>query len=882
MTMVTVDELFTKATPIPPDTDGRLTPLGRRMKRGTVEWPRGAHMPEWREAKKVAARLEVATTYDARNMFLDAYGVPVGYRTDDGEYTKVPAWAQVLWALMTGDIVADRLRPIYPGEDAQEAAEAEGADVEATRLYHRDADMTCSRVPRQTWHEITDVQDELGIRKPSDRLADLDLWCRALARQSGERLHHAILLRGRHGMWRMWERVHGSVREFGGDDSTTPPPCDVQLRIGGEDLEAGIAEAGRWVRWLCKTEDSAYNLSRWFAAPICAPYAHLAFILYGAGGNGKSLLFKELNAALGTRVAPLSTDALTGRTTAFEQGQALMPIIGALWATLDENGSGEYDTNPVVKKLATGEPVHMRGVQKNMVSYRPVCTLAFGTNVPPREGEASFNRRFAIVDMVDGRTAEDFEALLDFLRTRHGIAMMLAYSARHWGGIPAQEPGCIPPSDGIVGVGGGADMKRVRIIDTTTDLMADGALSLVAHLLDRFHDNPTGAWVKAADVPGIVGTRELRNHDRRQLMQTVGMETACRRFGGAVTRIWCVADGELAHEKFMRYWNRAAAEASEPDLSPVATHAPAPTPFVPDGDELLTPGDLGFGAKYWPCGHDKVSRGWQQAYKNGTAHTTEADVYTPGGAYAVIPTDGYCIVDCDIVKSDPAARTGYDVLYELLGGEPDTTMVLTPSGGVHAYYKLPDGLRLANAVNIGGSHIDLRVAGLGYVVGVLSTTDAGMYRPANQKHVGVMPAELVAWLRENGAVEAEVEAHTVDTEAAATASVLDGLNPFSALTHLGGDDRTGPVDDWVITCPEQVTDGYRHEPVLEWSLRLIGDAADRHATEAQMAGLVRKMWSALGEYAEGAERARDTRLIFRGALTRFGYPETILDMVGRN
>ena len=368
------------------------------------------------------------------------------------------------------------------------------------------------------------------------------------------------------------------------------------------------------------------------------------------------------------------------------------------------------------------------------------------------------------------------------------------------------------------------------------------------------------------------------------------METVNRRVGGAVTRVWRVADGELAHKKFMQYWGRVAAEASEPDLSPVAKHAPAPTQFVPDGDELLTPGDLGFGAVYWPCGRDKVSRGWQQAYKNGTAHTTEADVYTPGGAYAVVPTDGYCVVDCDIVKSDPAARTGYDVLYELLGGEPDTTMVLTPSGGVHAYYKLPDGLRLSNAVNVGGSHIDLRVAGLGYVVGVLSTTEKGMYKPANQKHVGVMPPALVAWLRDNGAVEAEAEAeaHTVDTEAAApaaTASVLDGLNglnPFGALAHIGGDDRTGAVDDWVITCPEQVSDGNRHGPVLEWSLRLIGDAADRHATEAQMAGLVRKMWSALGEYAEGAERARDTRLIFRGALKRFGYPETILDTVGRN
>ena len=891
MTMTTVDELFKKAASIPPDTLDRLTPLGRRMKRDAVEWPRGEHMPEWHEAKKVASRLEVATTYDARTMFLDAYGVPVGYRTPDGEYTKVPAWARVLWALMTGDIVADRHRPVYPGKDAED----EDADVVATRLYRRDADMTCSQGKRQTWHEITDVQDELGIHKPSDRLANLDLWCRALARQSEEWLHHAILLRGRNGMWRMWERVHGSVHEFGGDDSTTPPPpCDIVLRIGGEDLETGIAEAERWVRWLCKDEDSAYNLSRWFAAPICAKYAHLAFILYGAGGNGKSLLFKELNEALGARVAPLSTDALTGRTTAFEQGQALMPIIGALWATLDENGSGEYDNNPVLKKLATGEPVHMRGVQRNMMVYKPVCTLAFGTNVPPQEGEASFARRFAIVDMVDGREAEDFEELLDFLRHRHGIAMMLAYSARHWGGIPPQEPGSIPPTDdGIVGAGGGADMKIVRITDTTTDPMAEDALTLVAHLLDRFTDNPTEAWVKAVDVPGILGVRELRNRDRGQLKQTLGMETGLRRIGvgGPPTRVWCVADSKLAHDKFMHYWERAAKEASKPDLSPTAKHAPAPAPFEPDGGELLTPGDLGFGAKYWPCGHDKVSRGWQQAYKNGTAHTTEADVYKPGGAYAVIPTDGYCVVDCDIVKSDPTARTGYDVLYELLGGEPDTTMVLTPSGGVHAYYKLPDGLRLSNAVNVGGSHIDLRVAGLGYVVGVLSTTEKGMYKPANQKHVGVMPAELVAWLRENGAVEAEAEAeaHTVDTEArkvdTEAANVLDGLNglnPFGALAHLGGDDRSGAVDDWVVTCPEQVADGNRHGPVLEWSLRLIGDAADRHATEAQMAGLVRKMWSALGEYAEGAERARDTRLIFRGALARFGYTETILDAVGRN
>lgn len=114
-----------------------------------------------------------------------------------------------------------------------------------------------------------------------------------------------------------------------------------------------------------------------------------------------------------------------------------------------------------------------------------------------------------------------------------------------------------------------------------------------------------------------------------------------------------------------------------------------------------------------------------------------ADGAAPGSAAGAAPDRG----EGSDPVSDPAS--GADALRALADGRPipGTFTVATPSGGLHLYFRAPEGVALRNTAGRLGPLIDTRSRG-GYVVAPGSVLPSGPYRVAYDAPV----ADLPGWL----------------------------------------------------------------------------------------------------------------------------------------
>lgn len=155
-----------------------------------------------------------------------------------------------------------------------------------------------------------------------------------------------------------------------------------------------------------------------------------------------------------------------------------------------------------------------------------------------------------------------------------------------------------------------------------------------------------------------------------------------------------------------------------------------------------------------PCADGHV--GWEQRA------TTDPDrirsAWSAGRFNIGVATgpSGLVVVDLDTPKPDddprptdwdlPGVQDGQDVLAVLADrhGQPmpaDTFTVATPTGGLHLYYRAPEGVELRNTASTIGWKVDTRAHG-GYVVAPGSIVDGRRYRVV----VDVPAAPLPAWL----------------------------------------------------------------------------------------------------------------------------------------
>lgn len=152
------------------------------------------------------------------------------------------------------------------------------------------------------------------------------------------------------------------------------------------------------------------------------------------------------------------------------------------------------------------------------------------------------------------------------------------------------------------------------------------------------------------------------------------------------------------------------------------------TPAIPDWENAATT-DL-----------DQITAWWWAAPWNVAVSTGRSGLL-------VIDLDARCAAAAQ--SRSASTRKGYDMLRRLAtaAGEPppiDTYTVATP-GGLHLYFRQPEGVRLRNTQGALGANVDSRGEG-GYVIAAGSVRAAGIYRVVLRRPVADLPGWLVTAL----------------------------------------------------------------------------------------------------------------------------------------
>ena len=141
-------------------------------------------------------------------------------------------------------------------------------------------------------------------------------------------------------------------------------------------------------------------------------------------------------------------------------------------------------------------------------------------------------------------------------------------------------------------------------------------------------------------------------------------------------------------------------------------------------------------AKLAPHGHKdatsdaEIIEGWR-------SHNVTAIATVPGRRFAVVDVD---------VRTD-----GFTLLHELekqFGPLPATATVLTPSGGEHRWFSLPEGAEVASrSAAFGAPGVDVKSKG-GYVLVPPSLGQGGKYQwDAGTEDIAELPAKWLTALR---------------------------------------------------------------------------------------------------------------------------------------
>lgn len=110
----------------------------------------------------------------------------------------------------------------------------------------------------------------------------------------------------------------------------------------------------------------------------------------------------------------------------------------------------------------------------------------------------------------------------------------------------------------------------------------------------------------------------------------------------------------------------------------------------------------------------------------------------PPDANIGIHCEGLLVVDIDPKKGGDNSYAKLDIIY----GFPHTLVTLTPTGGQHLFYRMPEGQQAPNTVEKLGKGLDSR-GYHGYVIAPGSTVKAGDYRFSADAEIAPAPEWLI-------------------------------------------------------------------------------------------------------------------------------------------
>lgn len=581
------------------------------------------------------------------------------------------------------------------------------------RLYRRDADMgdhPGERYLLNSWHPVKSIEDEYGIESKAQQLP---AYSETIVRESQRLEWFARVERGVRIDPLVWVRRDGHVVCVRDEpDLAVTQTFDTR----GMSREA-IAQAERICRWLTVDEKSARNLLRMFATPWLEPFKQLSYVFSGHGGDGKTLIMSQaVIAGVGIdRVYPaFNVQQFCANGSYMSARESMVDAMdGMAFAYDDEAGAVGESMLPALRALSTGASMQARVIGGKYRTVTPSATVVILTNQGFADSnESSDRRRFVKVEFhaSKGRSYDEYHAIELFVRDHP--AAMFAASCMLWEQSDVPEVVNLSPARQI------------------SDEMY--------WIINEICDNEERCGQPIASRSAF--RKEFHRAIDDSMLQLLGLKNSDSVALGGKQRVVRVAD----RDRFDKY--RAAVMESDADEE---TIVPPPAPL--EADPLPMPSELGFACDYVRADSHKVARDWKQL---ATSPNVDTSHRPDCAAYAVVPSDGYVVIDMDVPES---GDTGWQVFSQHVGSYgstmfPTTYLVGTPSGGVHAYYKIPPALRgkLKNAAHPQGMPIDLRVDGKGYVIGAGSHVESGDYRlldlPTNQ--IPELSDRMCRWLLE--------------------------------------------------------------------------------------------------------------------------------------
>lgn len=632
----------------------------------------------------MAAQTSKHTFTDAR---LQTIAMPV--MDDTGKPRWNNTYYDAFWSLRNGDL---RL--------------SEDGDT----MYARDTNWLGGDMPN-TWHPISSLAEEFGFPTGNHAVRNLEPMFRAETLKL-PRLTHGMLF----GKTAFHPQGKHTVIAEEADENGAYLYVDNSPWLNDRRKTAELVEqANKFIAQLTADDASRENLLRMFATPFLEPYKHLFYVFYGHGGDGKSFLLGRLGDTYPDKASGIGIKALNSPSV-FESGNEALKLDGRYWV-YDEEGDMLTDKDMgIIKRIATGDTIHARGVGRNSVNVRSQATLVIASNHPLATSNGDANMRRLVPVMFAGRkTPQQMQPLADFI-DEYGMTPFMLASALLWADKPLDD-----------------DIHRDISFNDSEQELDERTMWIVNEICEN----------------GYADTRlcPYHGHVSGDMYKMLGVGLRSKRVDGKVCSVRVVTD----EDRFAPYRERYEQELNETRL-PLLEDLPVPQTdmerrLVEDGETVCVKAPEGFKFHKEPTdpNNPKAVRNWKNGKQEDTVDIGAGDVY------AVIPQPGSIIIDMDAPEDDHS-RHGYDILRPML--EP-TLMVHTPThGGIHAYYRLPEGWtgKLKNTNHADGIPVDVKVDGRGYVLGPGSNVDGiGFYElVGDEMDVQEAPIGLLNWLVEHG------------------------------------------------------------------------------------------------------------------------------------
>lgn len=634
--------------------------------------------------KCIESMAEVHTP--SNHSFSNGRGGYVVYANNmDGKVYAHPGYYKAMWLAQNGDI---RI-----GEDGKQ-------------LYARVFDFDG---PTENWKPFDNVSVEFNIPKAKHEYG----WTNAVryvAQQNGLVVKRGIRV-GRRAWWNDGDAYNQHIAAHNVDDKYA-----FEMYIDPKDVKAEqVEQARQFMQWLTADQHSYENLQAMWATPFLESYKHLGYILYGEGGNGKGILLERGLMGQFEREAHVVKASALASNSKFEAGQEVTRLAGAWWAIDPESAEITEPVFETLKSVCTGSTLVGRAIGQNAITVNNRATLVIATNMPVSTPRTSaFDRRIAVIRMVDGRKPSDFAPLLEFIDT-YGVTPFIIASCQFWeNAVNNRDDWNDPWTDVSAGNELNLDDMEQYIVDR---IITDSKVS-VSDIRHEFHVTRVSRETKDK-----LGLKSTAIHGKRYLV---------------------VDDAN----RFNAYVNEDDYKDDQPDDfeddQPNYDYTPIDTMLAQDPKPLSQPGE---GYSIVPAGQrkdqPKVAINWKRNYENHV----EGD---PDKPHAIVPDERHMVIDMDTPKT--GGEHGWDTLNREAGPLPETYTVRTPHNGIHLYYRIPQqwqGL-MKSASHQHGLNVDVKAEAKGYVIGAGTHTVDGDYTLINDTAVAEATPRMMRWLADHG------------------------------------------------------------------------------------------------------------------------------------